>query len=167
MVVDVFVADTKAGVSVGVVAPAEDAGGRQIAWKKVTELVDAIRCGPGPAAVAVEAMYCDNTRQGEKSVEEAGVAEVRHYVLNHRINTLGDDLKALRGLAKGCTLRTGRWSGLWDRLVGWRRRVGCCRRRSVAGSKRDQPRDVRQARRGHSCCDLAMEVCLPELQLCG
>jgi hypothetical protein len=121
VVVDVFVANTKVGVSVSVVALAKDAGGRQIAWKKVIKPVDAIRCSPSPAAVAVKAMYCDNTKQGKKSVKEAGVAEVRHYILNYRINTLGDDLKALRGLAKGCTLRTRRWSRLWDRLVGWQR----------------------------------------------
>lgn len=56
MVVEIFAADTRA-VGVGVIAPAEDASLRDIAWKEIAEPVDAIARDPRLFAVAVEAMY--------------------------------------------------------------------------------------------------------------
>jgi len=117
---------------------------------------------------------CTATILGKgRSQSEAAFAKVRgmarrgHHVLNHGINTLGDDLKALRGLADSYDSRTRRWTGLRDRLIGRRRRVSRCRRRSIAGSERVQPRDERLARRGHGRCDLALGMGVPELQPCG
>jgi len=61
MVVEVFAADARASMGVGVVAPAEDAGLRDIVWQEIAEPVDAVACSPGLFAVAVETMHGDDT----------------------------------------------------------------------------------------------------------
>lgn len=64
MVVEVLTADTGASVGVGIVAPAEDAGVRDVLRQEITEPVDAILRCPGLVAVAVEAVYGDDAERG-------------------------------------------------------------------------------------------------------
>lgn len=63
MVVKVLTADAGASMGVCVVAPAEDAGARDVVWQEVAEPVDSIARGPGLVTVAVEAMDGDDTME--------------------------------------------------------------------------------------------------------
>lgn len=54
-----------AGVGTGVVTPAEDASVRNVTRQEIAEPVDAIACGPGPFAVAVEPRHSDDTEARE------------------------------------------------------------------------------------------------------
>ena len=69
MVVEILAADSGAGMGVGVVAPAEDAGVWDVVWQEIAEPVDAIARGPGLVAVAVEAMDGDDTARGKQLAE--------------------------------------------------------------------------------------------------
>jgi hypothetical protein len=60
MVVEVFAADARAGMSVGIVAPAEDTSPRDVVRQEITEPVDAVARGPRLVAVAVEAVHGDD-----------------------------------------------------------------------------------------------------------
>ena len=60
MVVEELTADMGASVGVGVIAPSEDAGARDIVRQEIAELADAIIRGLGLVAAAVEAMSGDD-----------------------------------------------------------------------------------------------------------
>ena len=66
MVVEILAADSGAGMGVGIVAPAEDAGAWDVVRQEIAESVDAIARGPGLVAVAVEAMDGDDTARGKQ-----------------------------------------------------------------------------------------------------
>jgi cobalamin biosynthesis protein CbiD len=61
MVVQVLAANSGSGIGVGVVAPAEDPGVRDVARQEIAEPVDTVARGPGLVAVAIEAMDGDDT----------------------------------------------------------------------------------------------------------
>jgi hypothetical protein len=60
MVVEIMAADAVAVAGVGVVAPAEDPGVRDVVRQEITEPVDLILGGPGPVTVAIETMHGDD-----------------------------------------------------------------------------------------------------------
>lgn len=68
MVVDVLAADGRDSVRSSIVAPAEDAGIRDVVGQEAAEPVDAITCSPCFLPVAVEAMDGDNAERGARSV---------------------------------------------------------------------------------------------------
>lgn len=65
MVVEILGADSGAGMSIGVVAPAEDAGVWDVVRQEMAEPMDTIARGPGLVTVAVEAMDGDDTMRGK------------------------------------------------------------------------------------------------------
>lgn len=67
MVVEVLATNAGAGVGSGIVAPAEDAGMRDVVRQEVAEPVDSIACGPCCLAVAVGAMDGDDAGRGAES----------------------------------------------------------------------------------------------------
>lgn len=64
MVVEVLTADAGAVTGIGIVAPAQDTGARNIERQEIAEPVDAIASGPGLVAVAVETVYGDDAVGG-------------------------------------------------------------------------------------------------------
>jgi hypothetical protein len=71
MVIEVLAADLGAGMGVGVVAPAEDPGVRDVVRQEITKPVDAIARGPSLPAVAVEAVDGDDAARGKLLVGQA------------------------------------------------------------------------------------------------
>ncbi len=68
MVVEVLAADARSGMEVGIVAPGEDTGMRDVDRQEFAKPVDAIAGGPGVIAMAVEAMDGDDTTGEKQSV---------------------------------------------------------------------------------------------------
>jgi len=102
MVVKVLAADARARVGVGIVAPAENAGAREVGGQEVAEPVDAIVRGPCLVSVAVEAMHSDDATEersqravgpGGGGRNSPGVADGSgDDLLNYRVMALCDDL---------------------------------------------------------------------------
>lgn len=75
MVVEVLAANAGASVGSSIVAPAEDAGIRDIVRQEFTEPVDAITCRPCFLAVAVEAMDGNDAGRGGRQLGRARPSE--------------------------------------------------------------------------------------------
>jgi hypothetical protein len=60
VIVEIVAADSIVIPGVGVIAPAEDTGMRDVVRQEITEPVDLVLGSPGPITVAVESMHGDD-----------------------------------------------------------------------------------------------------------
>lgn len=60
VIVEIVAADAVAIAGVGVIAPAEDTGVRDVGRQEIAEPVDLVLGGPGPVTVAVKTMHGDD-----------------------------------------------------------------------------------------------------------
>ena len=63
MIVEIMRADAGATAGIGVVAPAKDAGVRDVVRQEIAKPVNVVISGPSPVAVAIKAMYGDDANE--------------------------------------------------------------------------------------------------------
>ncbi len=110
VIVEIVAADAVAIAGVGVIAPAEDTGVRDVGRQEITEPVDLVLSGPGPVTVAVKTIQAtmlieDISAWTIASQRREAEAKDRQQpdaidLLDNRVFTFCHNLQAMREVVK-------------------------------------------------------------------